>query len=269
MTDVDIVIHAAAMKQVPACEYNPGEAVQTNVGGAENILDAAIDCGVRKVLASEHGQGRQPGEPLRRHEALRREAVIQGNSYAGKHDTRLSCTRYGNVLGSRGSIIPVFRQQRQSGRVTVTDARMTRFWLTLEQGVRFVLGCIQEMHGGEVFVPRIPSMKIMDLAAAHRAGVRSRVHRHPARREAARGDALARRGAAFAAGATTNTSSCPSIPGGRTTAAARASPWTRASNIPATGMTCGSPWTPCGRWWARCEPSVVSGQWSVASGGVP
>ncbi len=166
MTDVDIVIHAAAMKQVPACEYNPGEAVLTNVGGAQNILDAAIDCGVRKVLALSTDKAVNPVNLYGATKLCAEKLLIQGNSYAGKQDTRLSCTRYGNVLGSRGSIIPVFRQQRTSGRVTVTDARMTRFWLTLEQGVRFVLGCIEEMHGGEVFVPRIPSMKIMDLAAA-------------------------------------------------------------------------------------------------------
>ena len=121
---------------------------------------------MRKVLALSTDKAVNPVNLYGATKLCAEKLLIQGNSYAGGTHTRLSCTRYGNVLGSRGSIIPVFRQQRDSGRVTVTDARMTRFWLTLEQGVRFVLGCIEEMHGGEVFVPRIPSMKIIDLAAA-------------------------------------------------------------------------------------------------------
>jgi UDP-N-acetylglucosamine 4,6-dehydratase len=166
MHGVDIVIHAAAMKQVPACEYNPNEAVKTNVEGARNVVDAAIDCGVRKVLGLSTDKAVNPVNLYGATKLCAEKLLVQGNSYSGAQDTRFSCTRYGNVLGSRGSVIPLFRQQRASGKITVTDRRMTRFWLTLEQGVHFVLDCLEQMHGGEVFVPRIPSMKIMDLATA-------------------------------------------------------------------------------------------------------
>ncbi len=166
MHGVDIVIHAAAMKQVPACEYNPNEAVKTNVEGARNVVDAAIDCGVRKVLGLSTDKAVNPVNLYGATKLCAEKLLVQGNSYSGAQDTRFSCTRYGNVLGSRGSVIPLFRQQRPSGKITVTDRRMTRSWLTLEQGVHFVLDCLEQMHGGEVFVPRIPSMKIMDLAEA-------------------------------------------------------------------------------------------------------
>ncbi len=165
-SDVDIVIHAAALKQVPACEYNPGEAVKTNVDGAQNIVDAAIDCGVKRVLGLSTDKAVNPVNLYGATKLCAEKIMIQGNSYSGAKHTCFSCTRYGNVLGSRGSVIPVFRKQRASGKVTVTDKRMTRFWLTLDQGVRFVLRCIEDMRGGEVFVPRIPSMKIVELAAA-------------------------------------------------------------------------------------------------------
>jgi UDP-N-acetylglucosamine 4,6-dehydratase/5-epimerase len=166
MRDVDVVIHAAAMKQVPACEYNPSEAVLTNVTGAQNIVDAAIECGVRRVLGLSTDKAVSPVNLYGATKLCEEKLLIQGNSYAGARDTRFACTRYGNVVGSRGSVIPVFRRQRPSGRLTVTDPRMTRFWLTLEQGVRFVLRAIEQMHGGELFIPRIPSMKIVDLAKA-------------------------------------------------------------------------------------------------------
>jgi UDP-N-acetylglucosamine 4,6-dehydratase/5-epimerase len=162
-TGVNVVIHAAALKQVPACEYNPGEAVRTNVDGAQNIVDAAIDSGVKKVLALSTDKAVNPVNLYGATKLCAEKLFVQGNSYSGGRGTAFSCTRYGNVLGSRGSVIPLFRQQRASGRVTVTDNRMTRCWLTLDQGVRFVLRAIEEMHGGEVFVPKIPSMKIMDL----------------------------------------------------------------------------------------------------------
>jgi UDP-N-acetylglucosamine 4,6-dehydratase len=161
---VDIVIHSAALKQVPACEYNPGEAVKTNVDGAQNIIDAAIDCGVKRVLALSTDKAVNPVNLYGATKLCAEKLFVQGNSYVGARDTRFSCTRYGNVLGSRGSVVPLFQKQRAAGRITITDDRMTRFWLTLEQGVRFVLHCIDEMHGGEVFVPRIPSMRILDLA---------------------------------------------------------------------------------------------------------
>jgi UDP-N-acetylglucosamine 4,6-dehydratase len=166
MYGVDIVIHAAAMKQVPACEYNPSEAVLTNVTGAQNIVDTAIECGVHKVLGLSTDKAVNPVNLYGATKLCEEKLLVQGNSYAGSRDTRFSCTRYGNVLGSRGSVIPLFRQQRASGKLTVTDQRMTRFWLTLEQGVRFVLSAIEQMHGGELFIPRIPSMRIMDLAKA-------------------------------------------------------------------------------------------------------
>jgi UDP-N-acetylglucosamine 4,6-dehydratase len=164
--DVDVVIHAAALKQVPACEYNPFEAIKTNVLGAQNIIEAAIDCGIPKVIALSTDKAVNPVNLYGATKLCAEKLFVQGNSYAGAKPTRFSCVRYGNVVGSRGSVIPVFLQQRGSGKVTVTDSRMTRFWLTLEQGIEFVVRCIRLMHGGEVFVPRIPSMKILDLVQA-------------------------------------------------------------------------------------------------------
>jgi len=166
MRDVDIVVHAAALKQVPACEYNPIEAVKTNVDGAQNIIEAAIDTGVKKVMALSTDKAVNPVNLYGATKLCMEKLLIQGNAYSGAGGTRFSCTRYGNVVGSRGSVVPVFRKQRESGKLTVTDDRMTRFWLTLEQGARFVLGALRQMQGGEVFVPRIPSMKIIDLARA-------------------------------------------------------------------------------------------------------
>jgi len=163
---VNVVIHAAALKQVPACEYNPFEAVKTNVHGAQNIIDAAIDCGIPKVVALSTDKAVNPVNLYGATKLCAEKLFVQGNSYAGGKITRFSCVRYGNVVGSRGSVIPVFLKQRQEGKVTVTDRRMTRFWITLEQGVEFVIRCIDAMHGGEVFVPRIPSMGIMDLVEA-------------------------------------------------------------------------------------------------------
>ncbi len=162
--DVDVVVHAAAMKQVPACEYNPFEAVKTNVLGAQNIIDAAIDCGVPRVLALSTDKAVNPVNLYGASKLAAEKLFVQGNAYAGSKNTRFACVRYGNVVGSRGSVIPLFLEQRRFGRVTLTDERMTRFWLTLDQGVAFVLSAIGRMHGGEVFVPRIPSMSMVDLA---------------------------------------------------------------------------------------------------------
>lgn len=164
--NVDIVVHAAALKQVPACEYNPFEAVKTNILGSQNVIDAALDCGVKKVLAISTDKAVNPVNLYGVTKLGAEKLFIQSNSYAGAHETRFSCTRYGNVVGSRGSVVPVFLQQRQSGKLTVTDERMTRFWISLDQGVRFVIRCIEQMHGGEVFVPKIPSMSVKDLGAA-------------------------------------------------------------------------------------------------------
>lgn len=160
---VDVVVHAAALKQVPACEYNPFEAIKTNILGAKNVIDAAIDCSVPKVLALSTDKAVNPVNLYGATKLCAEKLFVQGNSYAGSRITRFSCVRYGNVLGSRGSIIPTFLAQRGKGRVTVTDPRMTRFWLTLEQGVEFVTRCISAMRGGEVFVPHIPSMSVLDL----------------------------------------------------------------------------------------------------------
>jgi len=164
--NVDLVIHAAALKQVPACEYNPFEAIKTNVIGAQNVIDAAIDCGIPKVIALSTDKAVNPINLYGATKLCAEKLFVQGNSYAGQKPTRFSCVRYGNVVGSRGSVIPVFLSQRDNGVITVTDKRMTRFWITLEQGVEFVMRCTQLMHGGEIFVPRIPSMGIMDLVEA-------------------------------------------------------------------------------------------------------
>jgi UDP-N-acetylglucosamine 4,6-dehydratase len=166
MGDVDIVVHAAALKQVPACEYNPIEAINTNIVGGRNVIDAAIDTGVERVLAISTDKAVNPVNLYGATKLCAEKLIVQSNVYAGTGGTRFSCVRYGNVVGSRGSVIPVFLQQRKTGKVTITDERMTRFWLTLEQGVRFVIKNIEQMHGGEVFVPKIPSTTITDLAKA-------------------------------------------------------------------------------------------------------
>jgi UDP-N-acetylglucosamine 4,6-dehydratase/5-epimerase len=161
---VDIVVHTAALKQVPACEYNPMEAIKTNILGSSNVIDAALDAGVEKVLALSTDKAVNPVNLYGATKLAAEKLFIQSNYYAGDKVTRMSCTRYGNVVGSRGSVVPLFIKQRGNGSVTITDERMTRFWISLDQGVRFVVRCIEEMHGGEVFVPKIPSMSMMDLA---------------------------------------------------------------------------------------------------------
>jgi UDP-N-acetylglucosamine 4,6-dehydratase/5-epimerase len=166
MTGVDVVIHAAAMKQVPACEYNPLEAIATNVVGASNVIEAAIDAGVKKVMAISTDKAVNPVNLYGATKLAAEKLIVQANSYSSPDGTKFSSARYGNVLGSRGSVIPVFMKQRESGKVTITDPRMTRFWITLHQGVRFVANCIEQMHGGEVFVPKLPSMSLKDLAEA-------------------------------------------------------------------------------------------------------
>jgi len=163
---VDYIIHAAALKQVPAAEYNPLEAVKTNIIGAENIINAAIDQGVKKVIALSTDKAANPINLYGATKLCSDKLFISGNSYASRHDTCFSVVRYGNVVGSRGSVIPFFVKQRETGVLPITDPRMTRFWITLEQGVNFVLDCLERMVGGELFVPKIPSMNIMDLAKA-------------------------------------------------------------------------------------------------------
>jgi UDP-N-acetylglucosamine 4,6-dehydratase len=171
MQGVDIVVHAAALKQVPACEYNPMEAIKTNILGSSNVVEAALDAQVKKVLALSTDKAVNPINLYGATKLAAEKLLVQSNSYAGGMATRFSCVRYGNVVGSRGSVVPIFLQQKPSGKLTITDERMTRFWLTLEQGVRFVIHCIEKMHGGEVFVPKIPSMKIVDLARAIAPGI--------------------------------------------------------------------------------------------------
>jgi UDP-N-acetylglucosamine 4,6-dehydratase len=164
MHGVDIVVHAAALKQVPACEYNPMEAVKTNIIGTSNVVEAALDAGVKKVMALSTDKAVNPVNLYGATKLAAEKLTVQSNAYAAGTSTRYSCVRYGNVVGSRGSVVPVFLKQRDLGRVTITDDRMTRFWLSLEQGVRFVVSCIEQMEGGEVFVPKIPSMNVIDLA---------------------------------------------------------------------------------------------------------
>ncbi len=165
-TGVDIVIHAAALKQVPACEYNPMEAVRTNILGASNIIDAAIDRKVSRVIALSTDKAANPINLYGATKLCSDKLFIAGNSYSGEHHTRFSVVRYGNVVASRGSVIPFFMQRRESGVIPITDPRMTRFWITLDQGVKFVIDNLQRMDGGEIFVPKLPSMNIMDLAKA-------------------------------------------------------------------------------------------------------
>lgn len=166
MHSVDIVVHAAALKQVPACEYNPMEAVKTNIMGTSNVLEAALDSGVQKVMTISTDKAVNPANLYGATKLAAEKVTIQSNAYAADTATRYACVRYGNVVGSRGSVVPIFLKQRRNGKITVTDDRMTRFWLSLEQGVRFVIDCIEQMQGGEVFVPKIPSMKVIDLAKA-------------------------------------------------------------------------------------------------------
>jgi UDP-N-acetylglucosamine 4,6-dehydratase/5-epimerase len=167
MHGVDVVIHAAALKQVPACEYNPMEAIKTNILGSSNVIEAGLDASVERVLALSTDKAVNPINLYGATKLAAEKLFVQSNAYAGGSNTRFSCVRYGNVVGSRGSVIPIFiNQRRLNGKLTITDERMTRFWLTLEQGVRFVISCVEQMCGGEVFVPKIPSTRIVDLANA-------------------------------------------------------------------------------------------------------
>jgi UDP-N-acetylglucosamine 4,6-dehydratase len=167
---VDVVIHAAALKQVPAAEYNPFEAVKTNIVGAENVVDAAIERGVGRVLALSTDKAANPVNLYGATKLCAEKLFVQGNAYVGTHRTRLACVRYGNVAASRGSVVPLFLEQRASGRVTLTDRRMTRFWITVRQAVELVQRSIERMHGGELFVPKLPSIRIVDLIAAAAPG---------------------------------------------------------------------------------------------------
>jgi UDP-N-acetylglucosamine 4,6-dehydratase/5-epimerase len=162
----DVIVHAAAMKQVPACEYNPFEAVRTNVLGAQHVVDDTTDESVPRVVALSTDKAVNPVNLYGATKLCAEKIIVQGNAYAAQSKTRLACVRYGNVVGSRGSVVPLFRQQAEAGRLTITDERMTRFWITLPQAVDLVLFALEHMVGGEIFIPKIPSMKVVDLADA-------------------------------------------------------------------------------------------------------
>jgi len=166
MEGVDIVVHAAALKQVPATEYNPFEAVKTNVLGAQNVIDAAFEAGVQKVIALSTDKAAAPINLYGATKLTSDKLFITANNYRGKHDIMFSVVRYGNVMGSRGSVIPFFQEKKSSGILPITDSRMTRFNITLKEGVQFVLDGLKRMHGGELFVPKIPSYRITDIATA-------------------------------------------------------------------------------------------------------
>jgi len=169
---IDIVVHAAALKQVPACEYNPFEAIKTNVIGAQNIIEAAMDRGVKKVVALSTDKAAAPINLYGATKLCSDKLFVAANNFKGKRDLKLAVVRYGNVMGSRGSVIPFFLQKRTEGIIPITDERMTRFNITLEEGVGLVLYALQNMWGGELFVPKIPSYRILDLAEAIAPGCR-------------------------------------------------------------------------------------------------
>ena len=161
---IDVVVHAAAMKQVPASEYNPMEAIKTNIIGAENVINVCIDQEVKHVIALSTDKAANPVNLYGATKLCSDKLFIAANTLSGRHRTRFSVVRYGNVIGSRGSVIPFFTQRRKDGVLPITDERMTRFWITLGEGVQFVLDSLARMQGGEIFVPKIPSMNIMDVA---------------------------------------------------------------------------------------------------------
>lgn len=166
--NVDYVIHAAAMKQVPACEYNPNEAIKTNIHGAQNIIDAALDCGVKKVVALSTDKAVNPINLYGGTKLVSDKLFIAANAYSGTKDISFSVVRYGNVAGSRGSVIPFFQELIDKGEksLPITDYRMTRFWISLDEGVKLVIKALEEAKGGETFISKIPSFKITDLAEA-------------------------------------------------------------------------------------------------------
>jgi UDP-N-acetylglucosamine 4,6-dehydratase/5-epimerase len=164
--NVDVIIHAAAMKQVPACEYNPTEAIKTNINGAQNIINVAADRKVKKVIALSTDKAANPVNLYGATKLCSDKLFVAGNAFVDHDATKFSVVRYGNVIGSRGSVIPFFQKKKEEGILPITDPRMTRFWITLDQGVDFVLKCLEIMVGGELFVPKIPSMNMIDLAQA-------------------------------------------------------------------------------------------------------
>lgn len=166
MEGIDIVIHAAALKQVPACEYNPFEAIKTNIHGAQNVIEAALERGVKQVVALSTDKAAAPINLYGATKLCSDKLFVAANNFKGKRDIRFSVVRYGNVMGSRGSVIPFFLKKRTEGILPITDERMTRFNITLEEGVNLVLFALENMWGGEIFVPKIPSYRITDVATA-------------------------------------------------------------------------------------------------------
>lgn len=164
MQGADYVVHAAALKQVPACEYNPIEAINTNVLGAINVIDAALDTNVKKVIALSTDKASEPVNLYGATKLCSDKLFIQANNYRGEKDTLFAVVRYGNVMASRGSVIPLFKEQAQNGEITITHEEMTRFWITLDEAVEFVTSSFGIIQGGELLVPKIPSMKVVDLA---------------------------------------------------------------------------------------------------------
>lgn len=175
MNGVDIVVHAAALKHVPVCEYNPIEAIKTNINGSINVIDAALNNNVEGVMAISTDKAVQPVNLYGATKMVAEKLFVQANNYTGTKKTIFSCSRYGNVVGSSGSVAPLFKEQKQSGEITITDERMTRFWITLDEGVRFVIKSVGTMLGGEIFIPKIPSMKIVDLADAIAPGAKKKI----------------------------------------------------------------------------------------------
>ena len=163
---VQVIVHAAALKQVPAAEYNPFEAIKTNILGAQNVINAALDRQVEHVLALSTDKASSPINLYGATKLVSDKLFVAANAYAGSHRTRFAVVRYGNVVGSRGSVVPFFERLAPTGVIPITDERMTRFWITLDQGVDFVIAMLGEMRGGELFVPKIPSMRVIDLARA-------------------------------------------------------------------------------------------------------
>jgi UDP-N-acetylglucosamine 4,6-dehydratase (inverting) len=172
---IDIVIHAAALKQIPACEYNPFEAIKTNILGAQNVIEAAIDSGVKQVVALSTDKAAAPINLYGATKLCSDKLFVAANNYKGKRDLKFSVVRYGNVMGSRGSVIPFFLEKSKGGVLPITDERMTRFNITLKEGVNLVLFALQNMWGGEIFVPKIPSYRIVDVAEAIAPGCRLEV----------------------------------------------------------------------------------------------
>ncbi|MGH2403177.1 MAG: UDP-N-acetylglucosamine 4,6-dehydratase (inverting) [bacterium] len=177
MRGVDIVVHAAALKQIPAAEYNPMECIKTNIHGAQNVIDAVIENEVEKVIALSTDKAANPINLYGATKLASDKLFVAANNIAGGHRTRFAVVRYGNVVGSRGSVVPLFRTLIREGakELPITDPRATRFWITLQQGVDFVVGCFQRMRGGELFAPKIPSMRVVDLAEAMAPGLPTRV----------------------------------------------------------------------------------------------